>query len=273
MWHLPKIVQRWLADRHGAATKLASSRTWTVSGRRGTGQDPAAADGQGHAAGADGVPQADRPGHHRRRGRTGLRGVHPLPLHRLPGRSGLRLGGVGRTGHAVLHQPGDRALHPGHGRDRADRFQPVLAALGTLLRDLDLLRQPVAGLGDQQRHPRLVHVRRDAALHRHRHADRDRFDLDAGPGGLRGAGAGPDAQGRRGAAVVPGVGDLRHRRRELGGTAAGDHRGADPVRGTRLRGAAGRAGLRRRWRRTESRAGQLDSRQGLRHGQRTYRGW
>ena len=37
------------------------------------------------------------------------------------------------------------------GRDRADRVQPVLAALGSGVRDHDLLRQPLAGLGDQLR--------------------------------------------------------------------------------------------------------------------------
>ena len=109
---------------------------------------------------APALPPADRPGHHRRRRRAGLRRVHPVPLHRLPGRPGLRLGRAGRAGHPVLHQPGDRALHPGHRGDRAHRVQPVLAALGPVLRDPDLLRQPVAGLGHQLRDPGHVPLRR-----------------------------------------------------------------------------------------------------------------
>ena len=63
-------------------------------------------------------------------------------------------------GHPVLHQHGDRALHAGHRRDRADRVQPLLAALGPGLRDPDLLRQSVAGLGDQLGDLDLLHLRR-----------------------------------------------------------------------------------------------------------------
>ena len=184
---------------------------------------PAAPRGPGDAGRADAVLAADRPGDHRRRRRPGLRRVHPLPVHRLPGRAGLRLGRAGRPAHPVLPQHGDRALHAGHRRDGADRLQPVLAALGPGLRDPDLLRQPVAGLGDQLGDAGHLPVRRRAAVDRDRHAARHRADPDPGPGGLRRAGAGPDAQGRRGAAADRGRRDLRHRRRRVGRPAAGRH--------------------------------------------------
>ena len=69
---------------------------------------------------------------------------------------------------------------------------------GLVFAILDLLRQPVAGLGDQLGHADHLHVRRQAAtwiaigilLV-------DRAGPDVGPGRLRRAGAGPDAQGRR----------------------------------------------------------------------------
>jgi hypothetical protein len=101
-----------------------------------------------------------RPGGDRGRDRAGLRRVHPLALHHLPGRSRVPVGGRPRGGDPVLHQHGDRALHPGHRRDRPDRLQPLLAALGAVLRRADLPGQRLAGLDHQLGHHGHLHLRR-----------------------------------------------------------------------------------------------------------------
>ena len=66
---------------------------------------------------------------------------------------------------------------------------------------------------------------------------------------------------------------LRDRRRRRGRRPAGRDPAAHPRRRARLRPAARRAGLRRRRRRAEPGAVQLDPRQGLRHGHVRARGW
>ncbi|CAA9406235.1 MAG: FIG00682890: hypothetical protein, partial [uncultured Quadrisphaera sp.] len=212
------------------------------------------------------LPQVRRPRHHRRRRRPVVGGVRPLPLHRLPGGPGLRLGRRRRPRHPVLPQPRGRALHPRHGRDRAHRLQPLLAALGRRLRAAHLLREPLARLGDQLGHPAQLPLRRRAPLHRHRPAAADRRHPHPRARGLRGHGARPEAQGGGRGPAVPRRRDLRRRGRGVERRPADRHRGDDPRPGAGLRPAARRARLRRRGRRPEPRAGELDARQGLRDG-------
>ena len=152
------------------------------------------------------------------------------PVHRLPGRAGVRLGGAGRPDHPVLPQHGDRAVHARHRGDRAHRIQPVLAALGAGLRAPHLLREPVAGLGHELGDPGHLPVRRRAALDRHRHADHDRADPHAGSGRLRRPRARSDAQGGRGPAPVRRRRRRRDRRVGVARPPPGRHRGADPGR-------------------------------------------
>ena len=61
----------------------------------------------------------------------------------------------------------------------------------------------------------------DRAVIADRHAAGDRAGADVGAGRLRGAGTGPDAQGRRGGVAVPGRRRVRDRCRRLGRPAAG----------------------------------------------------
>ncbi len=76
-------------------------------------------------------------------------------------------------------------------------FSRYLAALGPGLRDPDLLRQPLARLGDELGDDADLPLRRRAALDRDRHARGDRRDADPGAGDLHRAGAGRVPQGRR----------------------------------------------------------------------------
>ena len=69
---------------------------------------------------------ADRAERDPRRRRRRERRVHPLPVHRLPGRARLPVGGGRRRRRPVLHQHGDRALHA---RDRRDRDRQLPAAV------------------------------------------------------------------------------------------------------------------------------------------------
>ena len=210
--------------------------------------------------------QGPRPRGDRGRDRAGLGRVHPLALHHLPGRARLPVGGGRRGGDPVLHQHGDRALHPGHRRDRPDRVQPLLAALGPVLRRADLPGQRLAGVDHQLGHAGHLHLRRrqrEAAGHPR--AGLDRHRPDHGPGGLHHGRAGRVLQGRDHPVLPRG----RHRHR--------DHR--RPGRRCRTRSPGSAACPRacrwpwscRRWPspgpgRPEPGPEQLDAGQGLRHG-------
>ena len=104
----------------------------------------------------------DRPQHHPDRGRHRQRRVHPVPVHRLAGRAGLPVGGGRRHPRAVLHQHGDRALHAGHGRDRARRLHAAVEAVGRHPRRGRDPGHGVAGLGDLGGDDRDLRLRRAA---------------------------------------------------------------------------------------------------------------
>ena len=113
---------------------------------------------------------ADRPGDHRGRGRAGLGRVHPLPLHRLPGRAGLRLGGlVGLATQFVLNMEIERYTLA-TGETALTGFSRYWRHWGLVFAVLTYFANLWPGLGDQLRHAGQLPVRRRAALHRHRHA-------------------------------------------------------------------------------------------------------
>ena len=131
-----------------------------VHARRVRGARPA----RGAAAAPPGRTERDPD---RRRDRE--RRVHPLSVHRLPGRPRVPVGRGRRDPGAVLRQHGDRALHARHRRDRARRLHAHVEGLGRGPRDRRPPRHRVARLGHRGRDGRDVRGRR-----RRPQRDRDR---------------------------------------------------------------------------------------------------
>ena len=120
---------------------------------------------------------------------------------------------------AVLSEYGSRAIHARHWRDRGDWIQPVLEALGARFRRPRVLRESVAGMGNQLRNARQLSVRRQRHDHRHRQSSHHRVLTDVCAGDLRGARAIDFRQSRRSSGAGHPRDDVCDRARFVGGIA------------------------------------------------------
>ena len=178
----------------------------------------------------------------------------------------LLWGALRRRRHAVLSQHGSGALHAGDWRNGRHGLQPLLEALGTRVRGARLLRESVAGMGDQLGDACQLSVRWQSNDHCRRQSARHRLQPDLRTGGLRRARAAHLREGRRRARPRRSRCGLRDRTRVVAGAAGGIRQYRDVPRRIEHRAGVRRHRICRLGRRAESVSEQLDSRQGIRHG-------